>query len=83
MVAKKYDSLVTELTSFILKYDELDAIKIAADLDLKWRLTQLYEEVAEEDEQKFIDLTGMQGYLATSEQKRELIKRAKQEVTYF
>ena len=77
MSAKKYDSLVTELTSFILKYDELDAIKTDAEFDLKWRLTQLYEEVAEEDEQKFIDLAGMQGHLTTTAQKKEIAKREK------
>ena len=75
MLTKKYDSLVTELTSFILKHDELDAIKKDSELDLKWRLTQLYEEVAEEDEQKFIDISGMQGHLLTSAQKREIDKK--------
>jgi hypothetical protein len=78
MSAKKYDSLVTALTSFILKYNELDAIKIDAEFDLKWRLTQLYEEVAEEDEQKFIDIAGMQGQLSTTSQKREIAKRAQE-----
>ena len=75
MLDYKYDSLVTELTSFILKYDELETVRIDAEFDLKWRLTQLYKEVAEEDEQKFIDIAGMQGHLTTSEQKRKLLKR--------
>jgi hypothetical protein len=78
MSTKKYDSLVVELTSFILKYNELDAIKTDAEFDLKWRLTQLYEEVAEEDEQKFIDIAGMQGHLSTTEQKKEIAKIEKE-----
>lgn len=77
MSAKKYDSLVVELTSFILKHNELDTIKTDAEFDLKWRLTQLYEEVAEEDEQKFIDISGMQGHLSTTAQKKEIAKREK------
>ena len=78
MSAKKYNSLVTELTSFIIKHDELDTIKKDAEFDLKWRLTQLYEEVAEEDEQKFIDISGMQGHLSTTAQKKEIAKREKE-----
>ena len=77
MLAKKYNSLVTELSSFILKHNELETIKVNAEFDLKWRLTQLYEEVAEEDEQKFIDLAGMQGHLTTTAQKKEIAKREK------
>ena len=77
MSAKKYDSLVAELTSFILKHSELQIIKANADFDLKWRLTQLYNEVAEEDEQKFIDIAGMQGHLTTSAQKREIERKEK------
>ena len=78
MLNKKYDSLVAELSSFILKHDELETIKSNAEFDLKWRLTQLYKEVTEDDEQKFIDITGMQGHLTTSEQKLELLKREKE-----
>ena len=77
MLVKKYNSLVIELTSFILKHNELEAIKIDAEFDLKWRLTQLYKDVAEEDEQKFIDTAGMQGHLMTSAQKREIAKKEK------
>jgi hypothetical protein len=75
MSTKKYNSLVTELTGFILKHDELDTIRVDAEFDLKWRLTQLYAEVAEEDEEKFINISGMQGHLTTSEQKREIAKK--------
>jgi hypothetical protein len=75
MTNKKYDSLITELTSFIKKYDELEAVRIDAEFDIKWRLIQLYKEVSEEDEQKFIDIAGMKGQLTTSSQKRELINR--------
>jgi len=78
MKYKKYDSLVIELTSVILKHNTLEAVKIDAELDLKWRLTQLYEEVFEEDEQKFIDIAGMQGHLMTSAQKREIEKKEKE-----
>ena len=78
MLAKKYDSLVTELSSFILKHDELETIKSNAEFDLKWRLTQLYKEVTEDDEQKFIEIAGMQGHLTTSEQKRELAEKEKE-----
>ena len=80
MLAKKYNSLVTELSSFILKHNELETIKVNAEFDLKWRLTQLYEEVVEEDEQKFIDLAGMQGHLTTTAQKKEIAKREKKSV---
>lgn len=80
MINKKYDSLVTELSSFILKHDELEAIKSNAEFDLKWRLTQLYKEVAEDDEGKFIEIAGMQGHLTTSAQKRELAKKEKEVV---
>ena len=78
MLSKKYVTLVTELHSFILKHDELDDIRKNAEFDLKWRLTQLYEEVSEEDEQKFIDSTGMQDYLSTTAQKKEIAKREKE-----
>ena len=78
MTIKKYDSLITELSSFIQKHKELEATSKEAEFDLKWRLTQLYEEVAEEDEQKFIDIAGMQGQLTTTAQKKEIERREKE-----
>ena len=81
MSDKKYRSLVVELTSLILRHDELKEVKLKAEFDLKWRLTQLYEEVSEEDEQKFIDISGMNGQLMTTEQKQDLAKREKDPVT--
>ena len=77
MLAKKYNSLILELSSFITKYDELILTKSDAEFDLKWRLTQLYQEVEEEDEQKFIDISGMQGYLTTSAEKRQICNTEK------
>jgi len=77
MTIKKYDSLITELSSFIQKHKELEATSKEAEFDLKWRLTQLYEEVAEEDEQKFIDIAGMQGQLTTTAQKKKLKEERK------
>ena len=78
MSNNQYDSLVTELASFILKHGELEVIKTDAEFDLKWRLTQLYKEVNKEDEQKFIDISGMQGHLTTSEQKNQIAKKEKE-----
>ncbi len=75
MLDKKYDSLVTELTSYFLKYSELSEIQKNAELDLKWRLTELYGEVVKEDEQKFINISGMQGHLVTTEEKLEIMSR--------
>jgi hypothetical protein len=72
MSNEKYDSLVTELTSFIQKHKELESIHRDAEFDLKWRLTELFKDVKEEDEQKFIDISGMQGHLMTSSQKLEI-----------
>lgn len=77
MLTSRYESLIAELTSFILKHEELTVIKKDAEFDLKWRLTQLFKEVSEEDEQKFIELSGMQGHLITSAQKKEMLKREK------
>ena len=78
MPLKKYVSLVTELTSFILKHDELETIKVNAEFDLKWRLAQLYKEVNKEDEQKFIVISGMQGHLTTSEAKKDIARKEKE-----
>jgi hypothetical protein len=74
MLTNKYESLVTELNSFIIKHNELKIIQLDADFDLRWRLTELFKEVDEKDEQKFIDLSGMKGQLMTTAQKKELIK---------
>jgi hypothetical protein len=78
MLKNKYGSLVTELTSFIIKHNELELIKNNAEFDLKWRLTQLYNSVTEEDEQKFIDISGLHGHLVTTAQKKEIAKREKE-----
>ena len=74
MIDKKYDSLITELIVLVCKYEEINTIQKDAEFDLKWRLTELFESVDEQDEQKFIDLTGMQQHLITSEKKREIAK---------
>lgn len=72
MLVNKYERLITELTSFIHKYHEIENIQKDAEFDLKWRLTELYKSVKEEDEQKFIDMSGLQGHLITTAQKREI-----------
>jgi hypothetical protein len=78
MSVQKYDSLIIELTSYIQKFKELNDIQKNAEFDLRWRLTQLFKEVKEEDEQKFIDISGMSGHLITSVEKKELAKRKKE-----
>jgi hypothetical protein len=71
MFEYKYNSLVVELSSCIQKYKEVNEIQKNAEFDLKWRLTQLFKEVKEEDEQKFVDIAGMSGQLLTSLEKRQ------------
>ena len=78
MIIKKYTSFVTELTSFITKHSELKTIQLDAEFDLRWRLIQLFKDVKEEDEQKFIDMSGMQGHLMTSSQKLDIERREKE-----
>jgi len=82
MLNKKYIRLVTELTSLIEKFKELDKNREGAEFDLKWRLSQLYESVLQDDEQKFIDISGMQGHLMTTEEKQELAKKEKEQEDY-
>jgi len=78
MLNKKYVSLVTELASYMQKHSDLIEIQKEAEFDLKWRLTELFKTVSEEDEQKFIDLSGMQGHLMTTQEKKELLHIEKQ-----
>ncbi len=77
MSGHKYDSLVLELSGYIQKYKELEAIQKDGEFDLKWRLTELFNNVKEEDEQKFIDISGMNNHLLTTSQKKELLKKEK------
>lgn len=79
MKNKKYICLVTELSSLIEKFKEIDKIREESEFDLKWRLSQLYESVLQDDEQKFINISGMQGHLMTTEEKQELIKKEKEQ----
>ncbi len=78
MTINQYDSLVTELTSFIQKYKELEKVNKDAEFDLKWRLTELFKSVEQSDEQKFIDISGMKGHLTTTAEKKELSKIKKE-----
>ncbi len=73
---KKYDRLVLELTSYIAKYHEISELQKSGEFDLKWRLTELYKDVKEEDEQKFIELSGLHGYLLTSKEKKSLLEKS-------
>lgn len=75
MKDKKYKRLVTELASLIEKFEEFDKIREDNEFDLTWRLSQLYESVLQDDEQKFIDIAGMQGHLMTTEEKQALAKK--------
>lgn len=79
MKDKKYNRLITELTSLIEKFKEIDKNREDAEFDLKWRLSQLYESVLQDDEQKFIDISGMQGHLMTTEEKQALAKKEKEQ----
>ena len=81
MTMNQYDSLVTELTSFIQKYKELEKINKDAEFDLKWRLTELFKSVKETDEQKFIDISGMHGHLITTAEKKDLSKIKKETIS--
>ncbi len=73
---KKYDRLVLELTSFIAKYHEISELQKSGEFDLKWRLAELYKDVKEEDEQKFIELSGLQGFLMTTKQKKSILENS-------
>jgi len=77
MSNKNYDSLVTELSSFIQKYKVLHETSRNAEFDLRWRLSELFKDVKEEDEQKFIDVSGLGGFIITSKEKREIEKKKK------
>jgi hypothetical protein len=55
-------------------YELLKDVVDAAEADLRWRLAELFQEVKQEDEQKYIDLSGMQGFLTTTEEKLGLEK---------
>ncbi len=79
MLNKKYKRLITELTSLIEKFKEIDKNREDAEFDLKWRLSQLYESVLQDDEQKFINISGMQGHLMTTEEKQALAKKEKEQ----
>lgn len=71
MLENNYESLITELISLVEKFKLLTQVKEDAEFDLKWRLTELYKYVKEEDEQKFIDISGMSGHLTKSSEKQE------------
>ena len=45
MSNKNYDSLVTELSSFIQKYKVLHETSRNAEFDLRWRLSELFKDV--------------------------------------
>ena len=75
MLSKKYVTAVTELRLVIDKYESLIEIVSAANLDLRWRLAQLFESVSENDEVKFINLTGMQNHLETTSQKLDKLNK--------
>lgn len=77
MNKKKYVSLITSLTALIEKEKELKELYKQSEYDLKWRLSELFKNVAEEDEKKFIDVSGMQGILVTSNEKKREIEKAK------
>ena len=78
MSLNNYDNLVIELANYIQKFQSLLKIQKDSEFDLKWRLTELYNSVKEDDEQKFIDVAGLSGHLVTSKQKREIEKRQKE-----
>jgi hypothetical protein len=66
---KYYDDEIQELASLIKKYELLFDIHTKSDFDLKWRLSELYKTVHVSDEQKFINISGMQNYLTTTKNK--------------
>ncbi len=74
MYDQKYVVLVTELRSLIQTHEMLKETVAAAEADLRWRLAELFKTVKQEDEQKYINLTGMQGFLTTTKEKLELKK---------
>jgi hypothetical protein len=77
MNKKEYVSLVTNLTALIEKEKELKDLYKQSEYDLKWRLSELYKSVSEEDEEKFIDASGMHGTLVTSLEKKREIEKAR------
>lgn len=74
MYNQKYVLLVTEIRSLIQTHKTLKNTVELAEADLHWRLVELFKTVNQEDEQKYIDLSGMQGFLTTTEAKLELEK---------
>ncbi len=78
MFDQKYVLIVTELRSLMHSHELLKNDVDSAEADLRWRLSELFQTVKREDEQKYIDLSGMQGLLTTTEEKLELKKRKTQ-----
>ena len=74
MYEQKYVLLVTELRSLMHSHEALKESVETAEADLRWRLAELFQTVKQEDEQKYINLSGMQGFLTTTEEKLELEK---------
>jgi len=74
MYDQKYVLLVTELRSLMESHDILKNSVEIAENDLRWRLAELFQDVKQEDEQKYINLSGMQGFLTTTEEKLKLEK---------
>jgi hypothetical protein len=77
MYDQKYVLLVTELQSLINAHKSLKDTVETSDADLRWRLAELFKTVNQKDEQKYIDLAGMQGFLTTTEEKLELEKASR------
>ena len=71
---QKYVLLVTELRSLIHSHALIKDVVDESEADLRWRLAELFQSVKIEDEQKYIDLSGMQGFLTTTEERLELEK---------
>jgi len=79
MYNQKYVLLVTEIRSLMQTHKALKEVVESAEADLRWRLAELYKTVNQEDEQKYIDLSGMQGFLTTTETKLELKKTSREQ----
>ena len=77
MYDQKYVLLVTELRSLMQLHELLTSDIKTAEADLRWRLAELFQTVQQEDEQKYIEVSGMQGFLATTAEKLELERIAK------
>ena len=77
MYDQQYVRLVTELRLLIQNHENLSDIVITAEADLRWRLAELFQTVNQEDEQKYIDISGMQGFLISTQEKLKLERLSK------